>query len=300
MPNITIPDISEFQGDVNWAVFPHEAVIVRLNYGASKVDAKADRNINGARSRCKAIGWYTYLVANVDPVAQADVLCRVIQAHGGLKPNEFIVCDDEEGSGDQSGRIDTYLNECDKQLKTPHPSGEDWWYSGLSFSLVHNLAHSRGHRWIAAYGQGEPLVSHDIWQFTDASTVAGIGGAVDMSVFHGNINSLIALIGGGIMSVDPAEITAIHTSVDDQWGMQVWGTGPKTGQVSYAKTALDAIIAHLGQDDATLAAIGVKLDAVFTGLGDIRAVLGSAPPSTSKEQAILDIVTRMESGFKQV
>ncbi len=105
--------------------------------------------------------------------------------------------------------------------------------------------------------------------------------------------------GGPDMAIDPAQLDRIEQSVSDQWGMQAWGSGPKTNQVTYWKTALDLIVAHLGQDDAALAALGVKLDAVFGGLGELKAALGGAPPATEREQAILDIVTRMEGAFKQ-
>lgn len=201
MPDLNIPDVSEFQGIIDWPNFGAEAVIVRINYGNAKVDDQADRNIDGARQRCRVRGWYTYLIAGDDPVVDADVLARVIKAHGGLQPNEFIVCDDEEGAGDQSSRVDSFLNEVDAQLKAT--DAEDFWYSGLNFSIAHNLSAAKGHRWIAAYGQGEPTVSHDLWQFTDAGSVAGVSGNVDMSVFHGDIDQLIALIGGTPVSTTP-------------------------------------------------------------------------------------------------
>jgi GH25 family lysozyme M1 (1,4-beta-N-acetylmuramidase) len=194
MADLSIPDISQFQNDIDWPNFGASAVIVRINYGNVQVDAKADRNIDGARSKCQIRGWYTYLTAGEDPVAQANVMVRVLQAHGGLQPNEFIVCDDEEGTGDQSSRVTAFLNEVDKQLNAT--DSKDWWYSGLNFSTIHNLYSAIGHRWIAAYGQGEPTVSHDLWQYTDAGTIAGVSGPVDMSIWHGDINSLIQFIGG--------------------------------------------------------------------------------------------------------
>lgn len=201
MSDLLIPDVSEFQGVINWPNFGAQAVIVRVNYGNVKVDGEADRNIDGARSKCEVRGWYTYLTAGEDPVAQADVLVRVINAHGGLKPNEFVVCDDEEGSGDQSSRVTAFLNEVDAQFKAS--DAIDVWYSGLNFSVAHNLDAAKGHRWIAAYGQSEPTAPHDLWQFTDAGSVAGVSGNVDMSVFHGTIDQLAALIGGSTSTAPP-------------------------------------------------------------------------------------------------
>lgn len=194
MADLIIPDVSEFQGDIDWANFGSDAAIVRINYGNTKVDGKADRNIEGARSRCRVRGWYTYLTQGEDPVAQAYVLVRVLQVHGGLKANEFIVCDDEEGSGDQSGRSTAFLNEVDSKLNAP--DSVDWWYSGLNFSIAHNMNASKGHRWIAAYGVPEPIASHSLWQYTSSGSIAGVVGAVDLSIWHGDIDSLIRFLGG--------------------------------------------------------------------------------------------------------
>lgn len=171
-------------------------VIARLNYGNVKVDQFADRNIDGLRAAgADALGWYTYLIAGEDPVVQADVLVRVMRAHGGLRRNEFVVCDEEEGSGDQSGRVTWYLLEVNKGLQVPDPDHEDWWYSGLNFSLTHNLDKAIGQRWIAAYFQPEPGVPHVLWQFTDAHQFAGISGPSDASIFHGTGQDFLALLG---------------------------------------------------------------------------------------------------------
>lgn len=196
--------MSEFQGLIDHGAlidslhrdFGFACVIARLDYGNVKVDAYADRNIDGLRAAgADALGWYTYLIQGQDPVQQADVLVRVLQAHGGLRRNEFVVCDLEEGSGDQSGRLDAYLQEVNVGLQVPDPAGEDWWYSGLYFSIAHNLAAAQGHRWIAAYGQPEPLASHDLWQFTDAHQFQGIQGPSDASIFHGTPQDFLTLIG---------------------------------------------------------------------------------------------------------
>lgn len=211
MTDTLIPDISEFQGDVDWPNFGAPIVICRINYGNSKVDAKADRNIDGARSKCIARGWYSYLIQDQDPVAQADVMVRVLKAHGGLRPNEFIVCDDEEGAGDQSPRVNAFLNEVNSQLKTT----EDFWYSGLNFSIAHNLAAANGRRWIAAYGVPEPTVPHDLWQFTSSSSIAGVNGSVDMSVFHGDVDQFLSLIGGkgALMALTDTQQQAMYESI---------------------------------------------------------------------------------------
>jgi hypothetical protein len=193
MSSLIIADVSEFQGQINWPGYGSDIAIVRICYGDLHVDRQADRNIEGARSRCRACGWYCYLVAGRDPVAQANTFSKVLLAHGSLKPNEFIVVDDEESSGaDEVNRIDAFLERCDASLN----SKSDWWYSGLNFEIAHNLSVAKGHRWIAAYGVSEPLTNHDLWQFTSTGTIAGINGNVDLSIYHGSVDDFISLIGG--------------------------------------------------------------------------------------------------------
>lgn len=195
MPNINIPDISEFQGNVDWNNLDADIAIVRLCYGDLAVDKHADVNIEGARKRCVARGWYCYLVAGRDPVAQANTFIRILLAHGGLKPNEFVVVDDEESNGaNEVARTNAFLQRCDAALG--ETDAQDWWYSGLNFSIAHNMQAAKGHRWIAAYSSREPTASHDLWQFTSSATLRGITGKVDMSVYHGTVNDFIKLIGG--------------------------------------------------------------------------------------------------------
>lgn len=225
MPDILIPDVSEFQRFIDWPHLGTDVAIVRLCYGDLHVDTYADANIVGARARCAARGWYGYLIGGRDPSAQADVFCRVLLSHGGLQEGEFVVVDDEEGSGDQSGRVNAFLAHCDAVLRTARPGQQDWWYSGLNFALTHNLPASRGHRWVAAYQAGEPgAVSHDLWQFTDAARVAGIGGPVDCSVFHGSVGDFLALIGGTAMTLDPNDPIVQQIQADLAWTKRVVGS----------------------------------------------------------------------------
>lgn len=263
MADLVIADVSEFQ-TVDWSNYGSDAVICRINYGNNKVDAQADRNIDGARSRCKARGWYTYLIGTEDPVAQADVLVRVLQAHGGLRPNEFIVCDDEEGSGDQSGRVTTFLNEVDRLLNVK--DNADWWYSGLNFSVAHNMDAAKGHRWVAAYGQGEPTVSHDLWQYTSTGSIAGINGNVDLSVFHGSINQFIAFIGGASPVTGEAAVGVLAFrpgGPNDRWDMVFTTSNPSVnGGVS---------VGHAWGDSISGAIQGKSVDGSPTGYQDCGA-----------------------------
>lgn len=192
--DLLLADVSEWQGIINWVAYPSLAAIVRLNYGSQWPDLQCARNIAGARARCRVRGWYTYLVAGQAPEPQADLLVHILQEHGGLLEGEFVVCDDEEGDGDQAPRVDAFLNRVHAALN--ESAGQDWVYAGLYFARTH-LGHLSGrHRWLAAYGSSEMGDQHDLWQFTSSASVAGIAGKVDCSIYHGTIDQLLSLVGG--------------------------------------------------------------------------------------------------------
>ncbi len=170
---MVIADVSEFQQTIDWAAYGAAVpgVIIRAHNGA-RPDKFWIANCDGARKHVAWRGFYQYLPAGVDPVAAA----RMFQATTGpLLPGEVAILDLEEGSGDQRARRQAWLDTLQDEI--------EWTYSGLAFAR----AHLPGIRveWLAAYGQGEPVDAHDLWQFTNARTFPGIASPCDASIFHG-------------------------------------------------------------------------------------------------------------------
>ena len=189
-PKVLLADISEFQADINDAAYLlwSKAVIIRAAYGSQH----DDRSWFGGQRRdllhaggARFVGIYQYVVAGQDPARQAAAL---VSLAGALRPGEKLIADIEEGSGDLR---DTW------RIWSAEVAGatgdEPWLYSGLNFAAAHRLAPVE---WVAAYQSGEPVISHTLWQFTDAFQVPGVGTA-DCSVFHGTIDQLAALGYGG-------------------------------------------------------------------------------------------------------
>lgn len=179
-----LADVSEFQPDIadqaylSWS----KAIVIRGLYG-TRVDkawyggARRDAlHAGGARF----IGIYAYITGQ-DIVAQAKALISLL---GRLRPGEKIIADIEEGAGDQQARWVTWAKTVNAALGDP-----PWDYSGLNFAAAHGL---QPVTWVAAYSTREPDPPHQLWQFTDALTIPGVGTA-DCSVFHGSIDELAAL-----------------------------------------------------------------------------------------------------------
>lgn len=184
-----LADISEFDPSINDAAYLawSKAIIIRAAYGDQHDDSAW---YGGARrdalhaGGAKLVGIYQYLVAGQDAAAQAHALVMLI---GKLRPGEKLICDLEEGDGDQSVRYRQWSAVLTAVYGTEHGAAP-WLYSGLDFAATHNLRPD----WVAAYQGSEPATPHLLWQFTPSFPVPGVGLA-DASVYHGGIAQLAAL-----------------------------------------------------------------------------------------------------------
>lgn len=204
--DLIIPDVSEYQGTINWAALAAAcpAVIIRLHNG-TRLDNYGPQNRAGAHTHgVQAVGLYQYLPAAVDPATAAHELCDAI---GALDPGEWPILDLEEGAGDQSGRAHTWYSTVAARL---HDGPEEELYSGEYFYNAHRLAAAGFSRtWLAAYGSGEPSEAHELWQFTDARTFPGVAGTNDASIFHGTVEQLLAHINPPAPTPPPAAAPAL-------------------------------------------------------------------------------------------
>lgn len=180
-------DVSEYQPDIADHIYLKwsQAIIIRCAYGTNHDDRAwygGDRRAQLHKHGVKFLGIYIYLRASQDPVAQAGTVIRLV---GAMQPGEKIICDLEEGTGNQQPRWVAFRNRIKAELgDTP------WLYSGLFFARDHGLT---AVDWIAAYQAAEPAVPHKLWQFTSSYTVPGIPGKTDCSRFHGTADQLAAL-----------------------------------------------------------------------------------------------------------
>jgi hypothetical protein len=210
-----LPDVSEFQPNINWANLVAAnggAAVIRASYGTVHVDSlwAAGRRASAHAAGIKALGIYQYVRAGEDVSAQAHFFASQV---GRLQPGEFLVMDLEEGSGDQLGRAQTWLNIVNQLVPAPAGYNGAWVYSGLSFALSQNLASlfnsTSVHTWVAAYSSVEPSLGHSLWQHSNGSIFtcshepwAGIG-FCDCSAFNGTLDQLLTKIGGATAPPPP-------------------------------------------------------------------------------------------------
>ena len=194
---VLMADCSEFQPDIADAAYLRwsKAIVIRALYG-TRVDkawfggGRRDAlHAGGARF----VGIYAYIRGDQDVTAQAKALISLL---GRLRPGEKLIADIEEGPGSQQARWVTWAKVINAALGDP-----PWDYSGLNYAAAHGLTPVT---WVAAYGTREPDPPHQLWQFTDAFQVPGVG-TCDCSVFHGSIDDLAALAYQGPKTAPPGQ-----------------------------------------------------------------------------------------------
>lgn len=188
-PVIYMADISEFQSNIDAPTYLkyHKSLICRVHNGY-RADNMMPVRINYLRQyKFKALGWYQYFVDDKDPQWQANEFIEIV---GSLRVNEFAICDCESGSGSQVNRVKEWFSVVDKWANMGSTL-----YSGLSF-LNTNLGGTdtwKGHPiWVAAYGQSEPQVPHNLWQYTDHAHYGAITPSYcDSNIHHGTDDDFI-------------------------------------------------------------------------------------------------------------
>jgi hypothetical protein len=186
---LRFPDVSEYQ-TVNFGLYSGP-IIVRA-HNSNRSDYHWVAHAAGA-SQQPWWGAYQYLTASADPLKAAQAFIVTL---GTYRPN-VVICDLEEGDGDQSGRWRLW-----EQAMLAFPA-KKWLYTGLAYAKAHNLHPD----WVAAYGQTEPTMPHVLWQYADNAPFPGIGNC-DGNLFHGTVQDLTWL-------TDPPQPVPVPDPEDD-------------------------------------------------------------------------------------
>jgi len=179
----TLADISEFQQNIDappYIAGGHTCLIVRAHNGYRKDNLWPARRDYVRKFKFDCVGYYQYLAASRDAAQQAREFLATV---GPLRDNEYLICDHEEGAGNQIPRAQAWFAVVDPVLGFPATL-----YAGLSFCRDHLGGWGRWAgrpRWLAAYQGSEPGDPHELWQNTDKARFPGLAGAVDGNIFHG-------------------------------------------------------------------------------------------------------------------
>jgi hypothetical protein len=258
MTDTKLPDVSEFQSGSsapNWAGIKAQnggAAIIRVGYGNAHLDNMFVSNYTALKQNgFSFIGLYHYLRAGQDAASQANAFCNWVGPLSALFPGSIPMLDLEEGSGDQSGRANTWFNIVDAHftLDKLALNQRSWLYSGDNFARTQGLApifNSARHTWVAAYGSSENgLLPHTLWQSTDGQAQFPTNrtnwsgcGFVDTSVFHGDLQTLASM--GWQPLGQPAPQPPAQTQTIEEEQSMLKATD-KTTAISFGNGAYDWI-----------------------------------------------------------
>jgi GH25 family lysozyme M1 (1,4-beta-N-acetylmuramidase) len=155
-----------------------------------------DRQCTSSRARAHAaglvVGLYHFARAG-DPGAEADFFTGTV---GGLVAGEFAVLDWEVAAADPAGWCTAWLAAVRSRLGVPPlvylnrstVQGSDW----------SPVVRAGAALWLACYDDSTDAVASGSWpglamkQYSDQGSVPGIAGPVDLDVFYGSVEQLLA------------------------------------------------------------------------------------------------------------
>jgi lysozyme len=214
--SITFADISEFQDNFDADAYingGYRVVIVRAHNGYRKDNKWPARRDYVRAKPFAAVGYYQYIAKDRDAAQQAQ---SFIDTVGRIAPNEFLIGDLEEGSGNQTARADAWFSVVD-----PWCGFLASLYSGKSFieNQLGGVARwGKRPLWIAAYlssysaDMSRYPAGAEFWQYSDRGRFPGLAGGVDSNVFPGDLADFLpAVRPGGAPS--PAPTPREETSI---------------------------------------------------------------------------------------
>lgn len=198
---VTWDDVSEYQGDIDWAAYPNPVACARAHNGY-RPDFKWAQNRDGMRAHVKHPGFYHYLVKGGDPVGQA---WEFIKAVGDLRPGEWTMLDAEAGDlrfdGSDVARATAFLN----VVRGHWPHNPHTIYSeGSSFTGPLASIDPRWPKVVASIVSAEspdapewlrPSLGEVGWQFSWAHAFPGVAAPCDADRFEGTLAQWEAAIG---------------------------------------------------------------------------------------------------------
>lgn len=297
---LVVADVSEHQGQMDPAQYAGSSPVIILRaHNGYREDNSYGTNVPHvyAETGIASCGHYGYLPAEVDALAAGVAFGQVVKKYGGLRRQDFIGCDDEEGTGDQSPRMAAWLAGAHSVLG--EQAAQEWGYAGASFWIAHLTGARPAHRWIASYGVANaPALGEELWQFTDAQSFAGISSPCDASRYAGTLVDFMTVIGAGVSVPAPAGTNVFVGLAEALSGVGYWLAAadggvfshgvPFMGSAGGVKLAAPVVGIAAGQNGYRLAGSdGGVFDYGERHLGSVAGVKLAAP--------VVDIV-RTESG----
>ncbi len=198
-------DVARYEGDVNWATVRDEGIafgFARTTNGTSILDEWFERNWREMRDAGVVRGAYQYFRPGQDPIAQADEMLSMIDAAGGLLPEDLppvldLETDDGLPMSTVTSKAQAWLTHVEALTgKRPLVYSAAYFGDGTMGALAGYPL------WVANYVSTPvgncPKVPNGwtrwhFWQYSESGQLAGVpADAVDLDVFDGSLDDLRA------------------------------------------------------------------------------------------------------------
>lgn len=189
-------DVSYYQGDITWPRVARAGVrfaFIRVSDGTDIFDTRFETNWREAASAKILRGAYQYFRADQSPTEQADLVIRMLRAHGMGELPPVIDVEDAGGLplSTVAARAQAWIARIRSQLKVEpivYTNPGMWAFRDVPELATQPL-------WVAHYTETCPELPRpwrkwSFWQYTDNGRVPGIEGPVDFDVFDGRYEDL--------------------------------------------------------------------------------------------------------------
>lgn len=183
----SVPDISEWQGKLTDAKVKSlksrtPFIILRVQYGSDYYDKQINNNIKLMEKYGVPYGVYSF--SQYESVEDAKI--EATDLYNRAKNAKFFVNDYEDQTVKNVNTSDQAAKEWYQTINKLTGGGKKillYSYASFMKNYASEAVKTYDGFWLAAYQNNEPEdTAHDMWQYTDAYTNSGLGGAVDASI----------------------------------------------------------------------------------------------------------------------
>ena len=202
-------DVSHHQGVINWDAVKSAGIdfaIIRCGYGmdlTEQDDKQWSRNV----SECERLGipygvyFYSYAVTADMAVEEGAHAVRLLQGHNPDLPVFYDMEENRQLVVGNSGLAELARIFCDIVSSKGYEVGVyaslNWWNYYLTDAVFENW-----YRWIAEWRSSCHYNGrYEMWQYTDAGTLDGINGYVDMNYWYRDLPGKKESIARGVYTI---------------------------------------------------------------------------------------------------
>lgn len=186
-------DVSSWQGSINWASVASSGIsfaYIRAGEGTGSPDSNFQVNWNRALAAGVTPGAYLFFHPSEDPNAQAQLLIRQLESvpfgRGDLIPAIDVETTDNQSQATVVTALQTLVHGVQAAIGALPAiyASPSWWDD-----YVNSSAFTADPLWLACWcsGGNPPGPAHNwggfgwqAWQYTDAGSVPGVAGPVDL------------------------------------------------------------------------------------------------------------------------